>query len=208
MPYANLEKRKEYHRNYMREYNKVDKPTPEQKARKAGYMKDYVLRNFSKLAAYQRERQIKDKERIRLRRKEYVRKNKETISEKRRQDYIKNKDNVIHKSKEYYMKNKDKIKEVKNRYRISPKGRLLTYKQSAKKRGYDFLLNPEDFTKLLGSKCHFCGVTKANGIDRIDSKKGYIYGNVLPCCKICNFMKGVNSYSFFIKHIKKISKNC
>lgn len=28
------------------------------------------------------------------------------------------------------------------------------------------------------------------GIDRVDSDKGYVTGNVLPCCRICNCAKG------------------
>jgi hypothetical protein len=43
-----------------------------------------------------------------------------------------------------------------------------------------------------------------NGLDRIDSKQGYIEGNVFPCCKRCNGMKNKYSINEFVNHIKKI----
>ena len=41
-----------------------------------------------------------------------------------------------------------------------------------------------------------------NGIDRIDSDKGYKIGNVVSCCKQCNYAKGKQSQPNFIEWIK------
>ena len=43
-----------------------------------------------------------------------------------------------------------------------------------------------------------------NGIDRIDSSKGYVFDNCVPCCKHCNIMKMTMTIDEFINKIKKI----
>lgn len=67
----------------------------------------------------------------------------------------------------------------------------------------------EDFFRLTQLSCYYCGkepdqITISssqrkthpdgcqfiyNGLDRIDSTKGYDIDNVVPCCGTCNFMK-------------------
>ena len=93
-----------------------------------------------------------------------------------------------------------------------------TYKDGAKSRNLDFSLSKEDFTKLVEQNCVYCGnppVTKeyitthktyytVNGIDRIDSSKGYSIDNCVPCCTMCNTMKLNYSKSEFLNHIKRI----
>jgi hypothetical protein len=46
-----------------------------------------------------------------------------------------------------------------------------------------------------------------NGIDRINSAHGYVPGNVVPCCKVCNFMKQSLTQSEFIDNIRLILKH-
>jgi hypothetical protein len=43
-----------------------------------------------------------------------------------------------------------------------------------------------------------------NGIDRIDSSKGYIQGNCVSCCTLCNRMKMEHSLEIFFNQIRKI----
>jgi hypothetical protein len=45
-----------------------------------------------------------------------------------------------------------------------------------------------------------------NGIDRIDSKLGYVEGNVVSCCKICNSAKGDLTLAEFENWINKMIK--
>lgn len=45
-----------------------------------------------------------------------------------------------------------------------------------------------------------------NGIDRIDSSKGYNKENCVPCCFLCNKMKSNLYYKDFLHHIGKIYK--
>lgn len=81
----------------------------------------------------------------------------------------------------------------------------------------------EDFCKIVKSPCYYCGedpcskkldfnggriisseFVMVNGIDRIDSLRGYERNNVRPCCKICNFGKSNYTEDEFFSHIKKI----
>ena len=52
------------------------------------------------------------------------------------------------------------------------------------------MISKETFEKLSASPCHYCGVPGPNGIDRIDSSKGYEPANCVPACKHCNYVKG------------------
>lgn len=45
-----------------------------------------------------------------------------------------------------------------------------------------------------------------NGIDRVDNSKGYIKGNCVSCCSICNTMKLSLNLEDFKEHINKIYK--
>lgn len=79
------------------------------------------------------------------------------------------------------------------------------YRNSGKNRNIEFNLSREEIKTLVESYCYYCGIVPSNsmsscnkkhrfvyqGIDRIDSSKGYITGNVLPCCRPCNTAKGV-----------------
>lgn len=44
-----------------------------------------------------------------------------------------------------------------------------------------------------------------NGIDRVNSEKGYELNNIVPCCSECNFMKKDLKLTDFINKIKLIS---
>jgi hypothetical protein len=76
------------------------------------------------------------------------------------------------------------------------------YKARARKRKITFSLELDEFEKLVFCGCEYCGeygsnvlnyrgfATSYNGIDRIDSEKGYESGNVVSCCSFCNSFKG------------------
>lgn len=117
-------------------------------------------------------------------------------------------------------KNDPKITSAKKLYRERYKDGNLTF---------------DDFYQLSQMSCHYCGVepsqkfnwfnvgrnkTKAskftrdngefiyNGIDRIDSSLGHIIGNVVPCCKTCNFAKRNMSVEEFKSWVSRVFRHC
>lgn len=97
---------------------------------------------------------------------------------------------------------------------------LSQLKRRYLKKGLTSNLNKYEVLSLIKDNCHYCGSEPLNkkiykqkhfeynfiynGIDRVDSKKGYIKGNVVTCCKKCNLAKSDMEYNEFINHIKII----
>lgn len=115
-------------------------------------------------------------------------------------------------------------REVASVIRKNPKGvtalntLVSTYVKSAKDRGHNFELSVQDCDKLFTSNCYYCGTEPTqflkrnpdylcNGIDRVDNKCGYIIGNTVSCCGICNRMKYNLDLDVFINHINKIKSH-
>lgn len=46
-----------------------------------------------------------------------------------------------------------------------------------------------------------------NGIDRVDNDKGYVPGNVSPCCWVCNIAKGTMSLDEWAEMVKLWSES-
>lgn len=67
------------------------------------------------------------------------------------------------------------------------------YKYRALKKQLDFLITVPDYEKIIQGDCFICGKKNGechkNGIDRMDSTKGYLLDNVNSCCGECNYMK-------------------
>lgn len=90
---------------------------------------------------------------------------------------------------------------------------LNTYRQNAKNKEIDWKLSKEDFQALTKGNCFYCGVAPSrewikprhngsyryNGVDRLDSNKGYELSNVVSCCGTCNLMKNTQSVENFIR---------
>ena len=94
-------------------------------------------------------------------------------------------------------------------YSSFEKKRYSQVKASAVKRYFEFKLTIKEFVMLGIQSCFYCGEKQINyGIDRIDSKKGYILDNCRPACKRCNQAKNDLSTEEFINHCEKVVKNC
>lgn len=91
-------------------------------------------------------------------------------------------------------------------------------------------LSREEWERLVFQPCHYCGTTDIrkdnwiarhqfksgkissiedyevpiNGVDRVDSSRGYELNNCVPCCGKCNKMKLDLSEAEFYAHIEKI----
>lgn len=97
---------------------------------------------------------------------------------------------------------------------------LRDYWNSAKVRGLEFQLSLPQFRKLVTCRCYYCGEAprrlparghqpdeklRCNGIDRKDSRKGYILGNCVPCCPQCNYAKRHLSVAQFVQWLVRAS---
>jgi len=93
------------------------------------------------------------------------------------------------------------------------------HRYQADKRGIAFDLSKDQVRDITSEVCHYCGVEPsqikkngdsiyiANGIDRIDSDKGYHIDNVVPCCAPCNYAKRNMTYNQFKTMIARIYHN-
>ena len=91
------------------------------------------------------------------------------------------------------------------------KGRLATgfsnrtyfhsARQTAKKRGIPWDLTFEQYDALLKMPCAYCGC-HATGADRVDNDRGYVVGNVTPCCPACNHAKHATEVGAYLKWIR------
>lgn len=96
-----------------------------------------------------------------------------------------------------------------------------TYKHTAKRRNLSFTLSPEEFREITQKVCFYCSRPPQNecksgtssisywysGIDRIDNTAGYSLGNTVPCCYVCNRMKGTMTQKQFKIHLLLMLEN-
>ena len=93
-------------------------------------------------------------------------------------------------------------------------------KRGAIRRGLVLDLTKEQVRILAKKPCYYCGcspkqVSKSygrgdfiyNGLDRIDNTIGYLLGNVVPCCKKCNFAKNTMPINVFREWIVSAYKH-
>lgn len=80
------------------------------------------------------------------------------------------------------------------------------YKDRANKKDFVFEITEEDYDNITNGNCFMCGKNNnechRNGLDRMDSNKGYVVDNLNSCCGECNYMK--KTYGF----IELIEKFC
>ena len=95
------------------------------------------------------------------------------------------------------------------KYRL--KERYKFYENNAKRRNLNFDLTLEQFDAITQKPCVYCGSYNEtykdkpfSGVDRIDSNKGYVEENIVPCCDICNKMKGTLTTEQWLQHMQSI----
>lgn len=108
---------------------------------------------------------------------------------------------------EWRKRNPEKVKQSN----IDKKGSLIAklgyYKHRASNSAIEWSLTDEEVFEWFKASCHYCGIEPGdsnNGIDRIDSSLGYINGNIVTCCEMCNMMKGSISDNILIERARAI----
>lgn len=97
---------------------------------------------------------------------------------------------------------------LKHRKQCSENLKLKDLKNSAMNRNIYWEENDElIFNEMLKQTCYYCNDNNCISLDRIDSTQGYIISNTVPCCKICNHMKGFLDLETFLVKTNLISKN-
>lgn len=99
--------------------------------------------------------------------------------------------------------------------------------RGAKSRGLEVDLSFDEYKEIVKQRCGYCDSpildthyaysrrryskgkefdvnAEFNGIDRMDSSKGYIKGNMISCCSMCNRMKSDFESDIFLNKVKEI----
>lgn len=124
---------------------------------------------------------------------------------------IKHREELAQKAREWYNKNNKRGLQVRRAYRETEIGKYRTWKTSARGRGIEWALSDE-YLNSLPRTCYYTGeplTFKSNlpntiSLDRLDSSKGYIEGNVVFCCWRVNQAKNNMSISEFLEMCRRI----
>lgn len=115
--------------------------------------------------------------------KQYAEDNKEHLAEYQKEYAGKHQEELKQYRKEWYQENKN-----------NPVVRFNQLKSSANRRNLLVGIMFEQYQELISKNvCYYCPnelPISGSGIDRLDHFKGYIMGNVVPCCWDCNARKG------------------
>jgi hypothetical protein len=90
-------------------------------------------------------------------------------------------------------------KERQSKWRRTLKGRFVFTARKAAERRIPFKLTLEGFSDLVKDPCRYCGAALSatgSGLDRKDSYLGYTLDNCVPCCTVCNRIRGKDSISY------------
>jgi len=97
----------------------------------------------------------------------------------------------------------------------SPEKVFEAYKYKSKGRGLSFSLTPDQFEKIIAAPCQYCGENlEPRGVDRKDSRIGYVPWNCQSLCWICNQLKSCGrrpgqpeNERAFLAHVLKIANH-
>lgn len=98
----------------------------------------------------------------------------------------------------------------------------ISWKGTINKNKKSIELSQEDYISIVTQNCYYCGdpptsihsrlkrrknletTVPLSGIDRVDSNKGYLKDNCVPCCRKCNIAKHNHTLGEFFNMVKKI----
>lgn len=111
-------------------------------------------------------------------------------------------------------RNPDKLKEQQLKERMDPDRRIKSLVTEANARNINVDMRDSESLKLkFTQSCAYCAFTPEigkdflNGLSRVDHTGGYTDTNTVPCCGVCNHMKGPQEIDEFIDNIRRITKH-
>ena len=180
--------------------------------------KEYYLKNRERILQKNLEYRQKNKERVTEMKREYYQKNKETIrikeSEYKKEYYARK----IAKNPDYYKELHSTIVSRKNSDKnVFARHKFSDQKSSAKIRKIEWNLDKDSTIKLI-AEAKYCAISgirlshkinnrHAPSIDRINSSRGYVPGNIQIVSTIVNRMKNVLTSREFKEICKKVVQN-
>lgn len=128
--------------------------------------------------------------------KRYRLKYKDVIRKRLKEWYKNNKQYAKNKAKQWKLNHPEKNNF--NRYCSISRCKLLS----------KFGMSYEEFIEFVKRPCIYCGFNNGYvGIDRVDSSLGYVKGNMVPCCSVCNYMKLDHSVEDWLSSMKDVFNN-
>jgi hypothetical protein len=104
--------------------------------------------------------------------------------------------------------NPEKVKQNNEKKRNSIQAQYQIYVRSAFIKNLEMSLSFEQYEALARQNCFYCNtmdpVKQFVGLDRINSNEGYTTNNCVPCCTMCNWMKGCLNPIIFIKRVEHV----
>lgn len=111
-------------------------------------------------------------------------------------------------SRQWQLKNAERRRLLDKARRLTPQRRFIEYRAAAKQYKKFFAITYEDFLAFWQQPCHYCNEAIPDiGLDRVDSKIGYVVGNLVACCTPCNMMKKNLSQADFLRRCHLIAKS-
>lgn len=105
--------------------------------------------------------------------------------------------------------NAKSVCDIPGRHRASKPLYVLTnYRSRAKHNRIEFTIEESHFLSMIVSECEYCGLQgtfdRPIGVDRVDNRRGYVLGNVVPCCEKCNMLKWRVSKPRFLEWVCRV----
>jgi hypothetical protein len=187
-------------KTYLKQYHEKNKEDVNE-ARKKKYQEDVEYRN----AVNERNKEADKKRRsegyVRKRkpRSEWTEEEKQKAKEAKQRYNNKNVEKIREDNKKYhaehYKNNEAAYKETNKLSRTYVENQFSYLKSNAKRRNAQVLLTLEEYKLKRSQPCHYCGrelEETGTCLDRLDNNtRAYDNENSVPCCHICNYLKGV-----------------
>ncbi len=110
-----------------------------------------------------------------------------------KQYYLDHKEEYRKRSREWKKKNPEKARAIVRKTARTVKGRYNNAKCTAKRTDRSWDMPFDIYEYLISLPCVYCDgplSETGSGLDRIRNEYGYEFWNVMPCCKVCNSIKG------------------